>query len=94
MEKLVEFDLVKHATKPSFTLSGGNKRKLSVAIAMIGDPPIVILDEPSTGIKFLPILALTVFKRVLRAIFRDTITGQHLVLVTCLTSKANVLLSE
>ncbi|GAV57854.1 ABC_tran domain-containing protein/ABC2_membrane_3 domain-containing protein [Cephalotus follicularis] len=49
MEKLEEFDLLKHANKPSFTLSGGNKRKLSVAIAMIGDPPIVILDEPSTG---------------------------------------------
>ncbi|KFK37012.1 hypothetical protein AALP_AA4G200700 [Arabis alpina] len=49
MEKLVEFDLLKHSHKPSFTLSGGNKRKLSVAIAMIGDPPIVILDEPSTG---------------------------------------------
>lgn len=50
MEKLEEFDLLKHANKPSFSLSGGNKRKLSVAIAMIGDPPIVILDEPSTGI--------------------------------------------
>ncbi len=49
MEKLVEFDLLKHADKPSIALSGGNKRKLSVAIAMIGDPPIVILDEPSTG---------------------------------------------
>ncbi|XP_028058284.1 ABC transporter A family member 1-like isoform X5 [Camellia sinensis] len=49
MEKIVEFDLLKHANKPSFSLSGGNKRKLSVAIAMIGDPPIVILDEPSTG---------------------------------------------
>jgi ATP-binding cassette subfamily A (ABC1) protein 3 len=49
MEKLIEFDLMKHASKPSFALSGGNKRKLSVAIAMIGDPPIVILDEPSTG---------------------------------------------
>ncbi|KAL6133968.1 hypothetical protein ACLB2K_066201 [Fragaria x ananassa] len=49
MEKLMEFDLLKHASKPSFSLSGGNKRKLSVAIAMIGDPPIVILDEPSTG---------------------------------------------
>lgn len=49
MEKLIEFDLLKHADKPSFSLSGGNKRKLSVAIAMIGDPPIVILDEPSTG---------------------------------------------
>ena len=34
-----------HATK----LSGGNKRKLSVAMAMIGNPPIVFLDEPSTG---------------------------------------------
>ncbi|XP_052174030.1 ABC transporter A family member 1 isoform X3 [Diospyros lotus] len=48
-EKIMEFDLLKHAHKPSFALSGGNKRKLSVAIAMIGDPPIVILDEPSTG---------------------------------------------
>ncbi|GMH18706.1 hypothetical protein Nepgr_020547 [Nepenthes gracilis] len=49
MEKIVEFDLLKHVNKPSYALSGGNKRKLSVAIAMIGDPPIVILDEPSTG---------------------------------------------
>ena len=31
------------------TYSGGNKRKLSVAIAMIGDPSVVFLDEPSTG---------------------------------------------
>jgi len=31
-------------------LSGGNKRKLSVAIAMIGNPPLVFLDEPSTGV--------------------------------------------
>ena len=30
-------------------LSGGNKRKLSVAMAMIGNPSIVFLDEPSTG---------------------------------------------
>jgi len=31
-------------------LSGGNRRKLSVAMAMIGNPPIIILDEPSTGV--------------------------------------------
>ncbi|KAJ3669241.1 hypothetical protein LUZ60_011191 [Juncus effusus] len=48
-EKLTEFDLWKSEDKPSFALSGGNKRKLSVATAMIGNPPIVILDEPSTG---------------------------------------------
>ena len=29
--------------------SGGNKRKLSTAIALIGYPPIVFLDEPTTG---------------------------------------------
>ena len=31
------------------TFSGGNKRKLSVAIAMLGQPSIIFLDEPSTG---------------------------------------------
>ena len=30
-------------------MSGGNKRKLSVAMAMIGNPGIIFLDEPSTG---------------------------------------------
>jgi ATP-binding cassette subfamily A (ABC1) protein 3 len=31
-------------------LSGGNKRKLSVAMAIIGNPPLIFLDEPSTGV--------------------------------------------
>eukprot|EP00455_Lapot_gusevi_P047014 TRINITY_DN6288_c0_g1_i1.p1 TRINITY_DN6288_c0_g1~~TRINITY_DN6288_c0_g1_i1.p1 ORF type:complete len:488 (-),score=143.50 TRINITY_DN6288_c0_g1_i1:64-1527(-) len=35
--------------RPSETYSGGNKRKLSVAISLIGNPPVVFLDEPSTG---------------------------------------------
>jgi ATP-binding cassette subfamily A (ABC1) protein 3 len=30
-------------------LSGGNKRKLSVALSLIGDSKIVVLDEPSAG---------------------------------------------
>jgi len=38
-----------HADKESKDLSGGNKRKLSTAIALVGDPPIVFLDEPTTG---------------------------------------------
>lgn len=35
---------------PSSSLSGGMKRRLSVAIALVGDPKIVFLDEPSTGL--------------------------------------------
>ncbi|CAG5118693.1 unnamed protein product, partial [Candidula unifasciata] len=31
------------------TYSGGNKRKLSTAISLIGDPPFIMLDEPSSG---------------------------------------------
>jgi ATP-binding cassette subfamily A (ABC1) protein 3 len=31
-------------------LSGGNRRKLSVAMALIGNPPLIFLDEPSTGV--------------------------------------------
>lgn len=42
-------DLLRFENILSSKLSGGNKRKLSVSIAMIGNPPIVFLDEPSTG---------------------------------------------
>ncbi|XP_061620276.1 phospholipid-transporting ATPase ABCA1-like isoform X1 [Phyllopteryx taeniolatus] len=41
--------LVKYAAKPAGTYSGGNKRKLSTAIALIGCPPLIFLDEPTTG---------------------------------------------
>lgn len=29
--------------------SGGTRRKLSVAVALVGQPPVVLMDEPSTG---------------------------------------------
>ena len=43
-------DLTSYRNVYADKLSGGNKRKLSVAMAMIGNPPIVFLDEPSTGV--------------------------------------------
>ena len=44
-----EMNLLEFRDKISGTLSGGNKRKLSVAIALICNPEIILLDEPSTG---------------------------------------------
>ncbi|XP_054907006.1 phospholipid-transporting ATPase ABCA1-like isoform X1 [Poeciliopsis prolifica] len=41
--------LIKYANKSAGTYSGGNKRKLSTAMALIGCPPVVFLDEPTTG---------------------------------------------
>lgn len=41
--------LTEHADKLTKTYSGGNKRKLSAAIALVGDPLVVFLDEPTTG---------------------------------------------
>lgn len=44
-----EFDFYKHIDKQIKELSGGNKRKLSTALALVGDPPVIYLDEPTTG---------------------------------------------
>ncbi|KAL8178295.1 UNVERIFIED_CONTAM: Retinal-specific ATP-binding cassette transporter [Gekko kuhli] len=41
--------LLTYADQLAGTYSGGNKRKLSTAIALIGCPPLVLLDEPTTG---------------------------------------------
>jgi energy-coupling factor transporter ATP-binding protein EcfA2 len=46
---LIEMNLYQYKDKVSGELSGGNKRKLSVSIAMLCNPPIILLDEPSTG---------------------------------------------
>ncbi|KAM0323839.1 hypothetical protein ACHAQA_008417 [Verticillium albo-atrum] len=41
--------LTPHATRLTHKLSGGNKRKLSLAIALLGNPKVLILDEPSSA---------------------------------------------
>ncbi|UXI18727.1 anaphase-promoting complex [Sarcoptes scabiei] len=43
-------DLQAHADRMCRNYSGGNKRKLSLAMALIGAPPVVLLDEPTSGV--------------------------------------------
>ncbi|KHJ82809.1 ABC transporter, ATP-binding protein [Oesophagostomum dentatum] len=46
---LVSLHLSPYASTITSALSGGNRRKLSVAIALISHPSLVLLDEPSAG---------------------------------------------
>ncbi|NED98359.1 ATP-binding cassette domain-containing protein [Phytoactinopolyspora alkaliphila] len=49
-ELLERFDLVESAQKPASTYSGGMRRKLDLAMTLVGDPRIIFLDEPTTGL--------------------------------------------
>lgn len=49
-ELLEEFDLVKAAERPAKTYSGGMRRRLDLAVSLIAAPPIIFLDEPTTGL--------------------------------------------
>jgi ABC-2 type transport system ATP-binding protein len=49
-ELLGRFDLADAAAKTTMTYSGGMKRRLDLAMTLIGDPRIIFLDEPTTGL--------------------------------------------
>ncbi|MDG9713672.1 ATP-binding cassette domain-containing protein [Streptomyces sp. DH10] len=49
-ELLERFDLVEAAKKPVSTYSGGMKRRLDIAMTLVGNPRIIFLDEPTTGL--------------------------------------------
>ncbi|MGV9496780.1 ATP-binding cassette domain-containing protein [Streptomyces sp. NPDC003642] len=49
-ELLARFDLADAANKPASTYSGGMKRRLDIAMTLVGDPRIIFLDEPTTGL--------------------------------------------
>jgi ABC-2 type transport system ATP-binding protein len=47
---LEQFDLVEAAGKPVTTYSGGMRRRLDLAMTLVGSPRVIFLDEPTTGL--------------------------------------------
>ncbi len=49
-ELLEQFDLVEAADRPAKGYSGGMRRRLDLAVSLIATPPVIFLDEPTTGL--------------------------------------------
>jgi ABC-2 type transport system ATP-binding protein len=49
-ELLEQFDLLDAADKPAASYSGGMKRRLDLAMTLVGNPRLIFLDEPTTGL--------------------------------------------
>jgi ABC-2 type transport system ATP-binding protein len=49
-ELLERFELVDAASRPTKTYSGGMRRRLDLAAALVAQPPVLFLDEPTTGL--------------------------------------------
>ena len=72
---LARFRLTDAADRKVSTYSGGMRRRLDIAMSLIGDPPVVFLDEPTTGLD--PEARLEVWQAV-----RDLAAGGTTVLLT------------
>ena len=66
------------------TLSGGNKRKLSLAIALTGNPSVILLDEPSSGLD-------AAAKRIMWRTLENIIPGRSILLTTHSMEEADAL---
>ncbi|KAF4959511.1 hypothetical protein FSARC_10716 [Fusarium sarcochroum] len=72
------------STRMAHALSGGNKRKLSLGIALMGNPTVVLLDEPSSGLD-------AASKRVMWKTLEATVRGRSILLTTHSMEEADAL---
>jgi ABC-2 type transport system ATP-binding protein len=78
-ELLEQFDLVDAADRVIKTYSGGMRRRLDLASALIGRPRLLILDEPTTGLDPRSRLAMwTIIRELVRAGTTVLLTTQYL----------------
>lgn len=76
---LEQFDLVKAADRTVKTYSGGMRRRLDLAISLIASPPIIFLDEPTTGLDPRSRLAMwEIIKKLMAAGATILLTTQYL----------------
>ena len=66
-ELLASLDLLKVAKQPAYTLSGGERRKLEIARALVRRPSILMLDEPFAGVDPLAVHDIQEIVRSLKA---------------------------
>lgn len=69
-ELLRQFDLVAASTRPVKTYSGGMRRRLDLAMSLIASPPIIFLDEPTTGLD--PRSRLAMWEMIKRLVAQGT----------------------
>jgi len=78
-ELLARFSLVEAGGRRAGTYSGGMRRRLDIAMSLIGNPPVIFLDEPTTGLD--PQARLEVWQTVKRLAGQGTtvlLTTQYL----------------
>ncbi|KAI1194371.1 hypothetical protein F5X97DRAFT_279436 [Nemania serpens] len=75
------------ATRMAHALSGGNKRKLSLGIALMGNPSVVLLDEPSSGLD-------AAAKRIMWKTLASIVPGRSILLTTHSMEEADALASR
>lgn len=76
--------LTQYSDRMAAKLSGGNKRKLSLGIALMGNPAVLLLDEPSSGMD-------AASKRVMWRTLASVVPGRSLVLTTHSMEEADAL---
>jgi len=79
--------LVAFRDRQAHALSGGNKRKLSLGIALMGNPSVILLDEPSSGLD-------AAAKRIMWRTLADTVPGRSILLTTHSMEEADALASR
>jgi ABC-2 type transport system ATP-binding protein len=78
-ELLHGFDLAEAADRPAKTYSGGMRRRLDLAVSLIATPPVLFLDEPTTGLDPRSRLAMwEIIKNLLAAGTTILLTTQYL----------------